>query len=74
MCYLQEGLAFNEFNLNQFNILFVSKIKFYLISVNLFPHEYKVLSSAKLQISDYSIIMNILLINTLKKIGPNIDP
>ena len=36
------GLAFNEFNLNLFNILFVSKIRFSLISVNLSPHEYKV--------------------------------
>ena len=36
------GLAFNEFNLNLFNILFVSKIWFSLISVNLSPHEYKV--------------------------------
>ena len=38
-----------EFNLNQFKILFVSKIRFSLVSVNLSPHEYKVLSSAKLQ-------------------------
>ena len=36
------GLAFNEFNLNLFHILFVSKIRFSLISVNLSPHEYKV--------------------------------
>ena len=70
----QERLAFNEFNLNQFNILFVSKIRFSLISLNLSPHEYKVSSSAKWQMSDCSIVMNISLINILNKIGPNIDP
>ena len=68
------GLAFNEFSLNQFNIPFVSKIRFSLISVNHSPYEYKVLLPAKLQISDYSITMNISLINILNKIGPKIDP
>ena len=68
------SLAFNEFNLNQFKILSISKTRFSLIYVNLSSDEYKVLSSAKLQISDCSIIMNISLINILKKIEPNIDP
>ena len=69
-----QGLAFNEFNLNQFNIPFVSKTRFSLISINHSPHEYKVLLSAKLQISDCSIIMNMSLINILNKIGLKIDP
>ena len=68
------GLAFNEFSLNQFNIPFVSKIRFSLISVNHSSREYKVLSSAKFEISDYSIMMNMSLINILNKIGPKIDP
>ena len=67
------GLAFKEFNLNQLKIIFVSKIRFSLISANVYPHEYKVLSSAKLQISDCSLIMNVSLTNILNKSGPNID-
>ena len=68
------GLTFNEFNLSQYNIPFVLKIRFCLTSVNHSPHEYKVLSSAKLQIADYLTIINISLINILNKIGPKIDP
>ena len=68
-----QGLAFNEFNLNQFNIPFVSKTRFSLISVNHSPHEHKVLSSAKLQIYDCSIIMNMWLINILNKVDPKIE-
>ena len=52
-----------------------------LTSVNVSYHEYKVwvlllwvLSSAKLQITDCSIIMNISLTNILKKFSPKIDP
>ena len=60
------GLAFKKFNLNQFKILFVSKIIFLLT--------FKVLSSVKLQIPDCSIVMNILSINILNKSEPNTDP
>ena len=67
-------MAFKEFNLNQFKILFVLEIGFTLISVDLSPHEFKVLSFAKLQITDCPIIMNILLVNILNKSEPNIDP
>ena len=49
------GLAFKEFNLNQFKILFVLEIGFSLISVDLSAHEFKVLSFAKLQITDCPI-------------------
>ena len=55
-------------------ILFVSETKLSLISVNLFPHQYNLLLSAKLPISDCSIIMNISVINILNKSGPNIEP
>ena len=71
-----------EFNLSQNLILKcflyekprIFETKFSLISANLFPYEYKVLSSAKFQISDCSIIMSISLINILNKSGSNIDP
>ena len=65
-------MAFSEFNLNQFKILSVPKIRFSIISVNLCLDEYNILSSAKLQISDCLIIINISLI--LNKIEPNINP
>ena len=68
------GLAFNEFNLSQYNIPLVSKIRFSSTSVNHSPHEYKALSSAKLQIAYCSIIINLSLINILNKINPSIDP
>ena len=45
----------------------VGKIRTSLISVNLTPHEYKLLSSAKLQVSDCSINMNTLLRSILNK-------
>ena len=59
------GLAFIEFNLNQFKIF---------LSASFSPHECQVLSFAKLQKLDCSIIMNISLINRLKKSGSDIDP
>ena len=37
-------------------------------------HEYRVLSSAKLHISDFSIKKNISFMNILNSNGPNIDP
>ena len=37
-------------------------------------HEYRVLSPAKLHISDFSIKKNISFMNTLNGSGPNIDP
>ena len=37
-------------------------------------HEYRVLSSAKLHISDFSIKKNISFMNILNCSGPNIDP
>ena len=68
------GLAFKEFNLNLFKILFVAEIRFPFISINLSLHKFTVLSSAKLQICDCSIIMNMSLIHILNKSGPNIEP
>ena len=49
------------------------KLLFSLVSVNHSLPKYKVLSSAKSQISDCSNIVNISSINILNKIGPNID-
>ena len=37
-------------------------------------HEYRVLSSAKLDISDFSIEKNVSLMNILNSSGPNTDP
>ena len=37
-------------------------------------HEYRVLSSEKLHISDFSIKENISFMNILNSSGPNIDP
>ena len=37
-------------------------------------HEYRVFSSAKLHILDFLIKRNILFMNILNSIGPNIDP
>ena len=37
-------------------------------------HEYRVLSSAKLHVSDFSIKKNISFINLLNNSGPNNDP
>ena len=56
-------------NRNQFNTSFVSKTRFSLISVDHSPHEYKVLLSAKWQISDCSMFMSMSLVNILNKIG-----
>ena len=37
-------------------------------------HEYRVLSSAKSHIFDFSIKKNMLIMNILNSSGPNIDP
>ena len=37
-------------------------------------HEYRVLPSAKLHISDFSIKKNVSFMNLLNSSGPNIDP
>ena len=49
-------------------------IKSSLILARSFPHEYTVLPSAKLQISDFSTKNKISLMNILNNNGPNIEP
>ena len=48
-------------------------IKSSLILARSFPHEYTVLSSAKLQSSDFSTKKKISLMNILNNCGPNIE-
>ena len=55
-------------------MLFIVHIKCSLILGRSFPHEYIVLLSAKLQISDFSTKKKILLMNILNNSGLNIDP
>ena len=54
-------------------MLFIVHIKFSVILGRSFPHEYTVLSSAKLQISDFSTKKKISLMNILNNSGPNIS-
>ena len=55
-------------------MFFTVHIKSSLILGRSFPHEYIVLPSAKLQISDFSTKNNISLMNILNNDGPNIEP
>ena len=68
------GLAFNVLILNHCIIatrsVFLSEITFSLF----FPTLYSVLSSPKLQTSDFLINKNKSFINTLKRRGPSKDP
>ena len=67
-------LAFEEFNLNHFNMFLTVHIKSSLILGRSSPHGYIVLSSAKLQGSDFSTKNKISLMNILNNNGPNIEP
>ena len=55
-------------------MFFIVHIKSSLILGRSSPHEYIVLSSAKLQISDFSTKNEISLINISNNSGPNIRP
>ena len=55
-------------------MFFIVHIRFSLILARPFPHEYTVLSSAKLQISNFSRKKKISLINILNNSGLNIEP
>ena len=55
-------------------MFFIVHIRSSLVLARSFPHEYTVLSSAKLQISDFSTKKKISLINILNNSGPNIEP
>ena len=55
-------------------MFFKIHIKSSLISGRSFPHEYTILSSAKLQISDFSTKKKISLMNILNNSGPNNEP
>ena len=67
------GLAFKEFNLNHFNMFFIARVKCSLILERSFPLEYIVLSSAKLQITDFSTGKKISSMSILNNNVPN-DP
>ena len=54
-------------------MFFIVHIKPFLILGRSFPHEYAVLSSAKLQISDFSTKKKISFMNILNN-SPNIEP
>ena len=55
-------------------MFFVVHIKSSLVLGRSFPHEYIVLSSAKLQIFDFSTKNKISLMNILNNSGINIEP
>ena len=55
-------------------MFFIGKITSSLILGRSFPHEYRALSSAKLQISDVSTKKKISLMKILNNNGPNIEP
>ena len=68
------ALAFNELVLNQSKIFFVPNVRFSSMRNKFLSHEYRIMLSAKLHISDFSIKKNISFINILNCSGPNIDP
>ena len=55
-------------------MFFILHIKFSLILARSFPHEYIILSSVKLQTSDFSTKKKISLMNILSNSGSNIEP
>ena len=55
-------------------MFFIVHIKPALILGRFFPHEYIVLSSAKLQIYDFSKKNKTSLMNILNKNAPNVEP
>ena len=68
------GLSFQEFELKHFDMLLIVHTKFFLVLGRSFLHEYILLSSAKLQISDFSAKNKISLMNMLNNNGPNSEP
>ena len=67
------GFAFMEFILNQYKILLASCFRFSNTVFKFVPQDYKV-SSAKLQISDFSMTKNKSFINMLNNKGPSMKP
>ena len=55
-------------------MVFIEHMKFSFILRRSFPHENIELSSAKLQISDFTTKKKILLMHVLNNNGPNIEP
>ena len=68
------ALALNEFVLNQNKIFFISNVRFSSMRNKFLSNEYRVLSSAKLHIPDFSIKKNTSFMNILNNSEPNIDP
>ena len=68
------ALALIELILNQWRRFLTSCSRLLRIKERLLPWEYKVLSSAKLQMSDFSATRKMSLRKILKSKGPNIEP
>ena len=66
--------ALKELILNEYRSLFISCSRLFRITGRLLPWETKVLSSAKLQMPDFSTTRKMSLIKILKSKGPNIEP
>ena len=64
------GFAFDELILNQWRRFFTSCSRLFRIKWRLLPWENKVLSSTKLQMSDFSTTGKVSLIKVLKSNGP----
>ena len=68
------GFAFMKLVFNQYKSLLASCFRFSNTVFKFAPQEYKVLSSAKLQISDFSMTKNKSFINMLNNKGPSMEP
>ena len=66
-------VCFMELILNQYKSLLASCSRFSNTVFKFAPQEHKVLSSAKLQISDFSMAKNRSLINMLNNKGPSME-
>ena len=68
------GLAFGELASNQLSTFSRSYFRFEKIGSNFWSKLHNVLSSAKLQTSDFITLRNKSLINILKRSDPSIEP
>lgn len=68
------GFRFNEFTLKHFRIHLISSLKLCNISPNIFPQGLNVLSSAKLNMSDFETQNSISFIKMLNNKGLRTDP
>ena len=64
----------NKIKIKQYKNTIVSNIIFFLMCKKFLSHEYRILSSAKLRISDFPMKRDMLFINLLNNSRPNNDP